>query len=101
LDRARAYAALAEELEQWRHLPFNDLAGLISRPPSVKSIVVGNEVVDVEISVRWTGSKPHAIQVEAVANGPSCYRLERLEESVIVKATDSPSATDPSQEAES
>jgi len=94
LDRAKAYATLSEELERWRRLPFVDLASLVGDPPSVRSVVVGGEVIDVEVVVRWAGAEPGAIRVEASANGPSCWRLERLEESVIVSASHTPGAAD-------
>jgi hypothetical protein len=86
LDRAEAYAKLTAELEGWRRLPFNDLVSLVGASPSVTSVPVGAEVIDVEVRITWAEAKPGAIRVEAVANGPSWWRLERLEESVIVSA---------------
>jgi hypothetical protein len=84
LDRAEAYAKLTAELERWRRLPFGDLLSLVGASPSVTSVPVGAEIVNVEVRIRWAEAKPGAIRVEAVANGPSCWRLERLEEAVIV-----------------
>jgi hypothetical protein len=86
LDRAKAYAELAAELERWRRLPFGDLVSLVDASPSVTSVPVGAEVIDVEVRIRWAEAKPGAIRIEAVANGPSCWRLERLEETIIVSA---------------
>ncbi len=84
MDRAQAYATLAGELERWRHLPFDDLVSLVDTSPSVKSVPVGAEVIDVEVRVRWADVRRGALRVEAVANGPSCWRLERLEEAITV-----------------
>jgi hypothetical protein len=89
LDRVEAYAKLATELERWRCLPFDDLVSLVGASPSVTSVSIGAEVIDVEVCIRWAEAKPGAILVEAVANGPSCWRLERLEEAVIVPAPQS------------
>jgi hypothetical protein len=86
LDRVEAYAKVAAELERWRRLPFGDLVGLIGFSPSVTSVSVGTEIIDVEVRVEWAKAKPGAVRVEAVANGPSCWRLERLEEAFIVSA---------------
>lgn len=86
LDRVEAYAKLFAELERWRCLPFDDLASLVGVPPSVASVCIGAEVIDVEVRISWAEAEPGAIRVEAVANGPSCWRLERLEETVIVPA---------------
>jgi len=84
MDRDRAYAKLVEELEQWRRLPFDDLVGLVGAAPSTMAVPIGAEIIDVEVRLRWSGSKPGAIRIEAVANGPSCWRLERLEEAITV-----------------
>jgi hypothetical protein len=94
LDRVEAYGKLAAELERWRRLPFDDLVRLVGASPSVTSVLVGAEVIDVEVSMTWAEAKPGAIRVEAVAYGPSCWRLERLEEAVIVSAPGSSGAVD-------
>jgi hypothetical protein len=86
LDRAEEYAKLTAELERWRRLPFGDLVSLVGASPSVTSVPVEAEIIHVEVRIRWAEAKPGAIRVDAVANGPSCWRLERLEESVIVSA---------------
>jgi hypothetical protein len=89
LDRVEAYAKLTAELERWRCLPFDDLVSLVGASPSVTSVSIGAEVIDVEVCIRWAEAKSGAILVEAVANGPSCWRLERLEEAVVVPAPQS------------
>jgi hypothetical protein len=94
VDRDRAYATLVEELERWRRLPFDDLAGLVGAAPSVKSVLIGAEPIDVEVRIVWAESRPGAIRIEAVANGPSCWRLERLEEAIIVPASRDPGAAE-------
>jgi hypothetical protein len=86
LDRAEAYAELTAELERWRCLPFGDLVSLVGASPSVTSVPVGAEIIEVEVRIKWAEAKPGALRVEAMANGPSCWRLERLEEAVIVSA---------------
>jgi hypothetical protein len=89
MDRAEAYAKLTAELERWRRLPFGDLVSLIGTSPSVASVLVGAEIIDLEVRIMWAEAKPGSIRVEAVANGPSCWRLERLEEAIIVSAPQS------------
>jgi hypothetical protein len=86
LDRAEAYAKLTAELERWRRLTFDELVSFVGALPSVTSVPLGAEVIDIEVRIRWAEDKPGAIRVEAVANGPSCWRLERLEETIIVPA---------------
>jgi hypothetical protein len=84
MDRVEAYAKLTAELERWRRLPYGDLVSLIGASPSVASVPVGSEIIDVEVRIMWVEAKPSSIRIEAVANGPSCWRLERLEEAIIV-----------------
>jgi hypothetical protein len=87
LYRAEAYAKLTAELERWQGVPFGDLVKLVDTPPSVTSVPVGAENIEVVVHIRWAKTKPGTIRIEAIANGPSCWKLdERLEEAVIVSA---------------
>ena len=86
MDRAETYVKLVEELERWRRLPFSDLVGLIGSSPSVSWFSVGAEMIEVEVRVVWAVARPGSIRIEAVANGPSRWRFERLEEAVIIAA---------------
>lgn len=86
LDRAETYVKLVEELERRRRLPFSDLVGLIGSSPSVSWFSVGAEMIEVEVRVVWAVARPGSIRIEAVANGPSRWRFERLEEAVIIAA---------------
>jgi hypothetical protein len=52
----------------------------------VQAVRLVGEVIDVEVRVHWAAAGREAICVEAVANGPSCWRLERLEDSITVPA---------------
>jgi hypothetical protein len=67
-------------------LPFDDLVDLVDAAPYVKSVAIGSEVIDVEIRIRWANPGRSAVRVEATAYGPSCWRLERLEESITVSS---------------
>lgn len=73
MDRGEVYAALARELWVWE-----------GRPASERVVRVGGEDVTVRVSVRWGNERRGTLRVEAVADGPSWWRLERLEESAIV-----------------
>ena len=84
MDRVAAYAALAAVLEEYRARSFDELAVLIGSPPGVSAAQAGTESIDVEVRITWEDRRKQAIRIEATANGPSCWRLERLEESVVV-----------------
>jgi hypothetical protein len=84
LDRTEAYAILAGELERMRLLPFDDLACRAGAPPSVTSIPAGSETLEIEVRVAWADARRGILRIEAAARGPSCWRLERLEKSIVV-----------------
>lgn len=82
MDRILAYATLAAELERWRRRPFDDLIRLVDAPPSVTAIDVGGAVIDIEVRVRR--ASVGSIRIEAKANGPNWWRLERIEEAITI-----------------
>ena len=84
MDHHGAYAALAGELEKYRRMPFDQLVDRVGGAPAMTSVPVGSEVIEVEVRIRWAGPAPGDVRVEAVAYGPSCWRLERLEEAITV-----------------
>ncbi len=85
LDRDRAYSVLARELERFRILPRQDLVRYISGPVIERMEWDGAEPLTIEIRVDWADEEAGSIRIRATSNGPSCWRLERLEESVVVR----------------
>ena len=83
---AEVYPVLAEELVRWRELPRRELALRAGTPPDVRVVEVAGHPVTIEISAAWVSQPGGAIRVEAVANGPSHWRLERTVESIVVPA---------------
>jgi len=86
MERANAYVALANELEQWRRRPAAELASCIGAPPVVRRTEVAGELVSIEVSVAWVDSSHDKFKIEAVANGPSHWTTERLVERITVTA---------------
>jgi hypothetical protein len=86
MDRAAVYSVLAVELEGWRRLPYDELRSRVDDPPQVRTVTLGSEVIDVEVRLYWADQRRGSIRVEAVANGPSCWRLERLMEAITLTA---------------
>jgi hypothetical protein len=84
VDKAAAYRALAAELERWRSMPHVELIAGVDKPASVTYANVSGENVALEIALYWHGDDQTAIRIVGVANGPSHWRLERLEESIVV-----------------
>jgi hypothetical protein len=83
--RSHAYAELARELEAWRALPGRKLVARIGLPPVAKLVLVQNEELTLELSARWEDAKKTAIHISGIARGPSNWRLERVEENIIVQ----------------
>ena len=84
MDRDRAYSVLARELERFRRLSRPDLVQCISGPAIERTEWDGAEPLTIEIRVEWADRGEGAIRIRATSNGPSCWRLERLEETVLV-----------------
>lgn len=84
MHRADAYAVLARELQTWQQRPYNQVAALVDQPPSETLVQVGQETVTIRASIRWANRKKGTVRVELTADGPSCWRLERLEESIVI-----------------
>jgi hypothetical protein len=84
----RAYAELAADLERYRRMSFGELARLVGGPPSERTVETRDGPLTVEVTVGWEGTGRGRVRVTATAYGPSCWRLERLEESVTVQHRD-------------
>jgi hypothetical protein len=84
LNRDKAYSVLAQELERFRRLPREDLIQCISGPTIEQTKWDGAEPLTIEIRVEWADTMEGAIRIRATSNGPSWWRLERLEETVLV-----------------
>jgi O-acetyl-ADP-ribose deacetylase (regulator of RNase III) len=84
MHKATAYAVLARELERWRLLSTQELVASIGKPARVRSIDIDGEHIAIEVSARWHNEEGGSVLVTGVANGPSHWRLERVEESIVV-----------------
>lgn len=86
MDRHGAYAVLAAELDRYRRMPYAELAGRVGRPPVAKSIESRSGPLVIEVRLVWAEGDPGAVRVHGTADGPSWWRLERLEEAITVSA---------------
>ena len=85
MERDKAYSLLARELERFRSLPRPDLVRCVGGPAIERTEWDGPEPLTIEVRVEWADEEGGAIRIRATSNGPSCWRLERLEESVLVR----------------
>lgn len=84
MHKAAAYEALARELERWSVLPKQELVAKVGKPARVHCVNINGEDIVVEVAAHWHGEEGSAVRVTGIANGPSHWRLERLEESIVV-----------------
>ena len=85
MDRVRAYGVIAAELEALRQLPYNDLVARIGTQPHRREIVTPAGVAALETWVEWKDRANGEVCVVATFDGPSTWRLERLEERISVE----------------
>jgi hypothetical protein len=67
-------------------MPRSELVDKVGKPALVTSATVNGEEIAIEVMVHWHDQERTAVRVTGVANGPSHWRLERLEESVVITA---------------
>ena len=87
MHKATAYALLAEELETWRKKSVDDLAALAGQPAYSREVNADGELLRVEVAVSWVDTTRENLKLEAVANGPSHWQMERVVERIIVPVT--------------
>jgi hypothetical protein len=87
MHKAWAYEALARELERWRLLPKQELVASVGKPARVRTVNINGEDIAVEVAAQWHREEGGSVRVTGIANGPSHWRLERLEESIVVPAS--------------
>jgi len=84
VQRANAYEALAAELEIQSRRPSGDLLACIGLTATSHIVEVQGEELSIELTVSWANEKRRTVRISGTAIGPSHWRLERLDESVVV-----------------
>jgi hypothetical protein len=84
MDRMRAYAELATELNRYRRLPYEELVRRVGGPAVERSVASLEGLMTIEVSIGWADSQESAVQISATAFGPSCWKLERLDEVAVI-----------------
>jgi hypothetical protein len=88
MDRIRTYALIAAELDHWQRMPRLDLLARLDRPAEITSAMIGDTTTSLEVSVRWEDESKTKLRVQAIAYGPSTWKMERLEEAIILELLD-------------
>ena len=85
MNRGEAYAVLAAELAERRRAGFSALVAEVGRTARHRVVRMGGEDVVVETFVEWADPARTSVRVTASAAGPSWWKLERLDESIVVR----------------
>ncbi len=88
MNRADAYAVLSRTLSRIQQRGYAELLNSVGIAPIVSEETNNGELVTIEVRLDWNDARRHDNRVHAVVLGPSTWRLERLEDSIIVKPTD-------------
>lgn len=64
--------------------PYGNLVQRVGAPPTVSEASVNGEQLTIELRVSCLNREAGTLRLTAQGNGPSCWKLERLEESVSV-----------------
>jgi hypothetical protein len=84
MNRDQAYQILATELRSLTQQGYDALLPKVGKTTQ-RLLNIGQEPLTVEVLVRWDDVRKRTIRVDAVALGPSCWKLDRLEESIVVR----------------
>jgi len=84
MNRDVAYRVLAAELHSLSQQGYDSLVSQVGQTTE-RSIWVDQEVLIIETTVRWDDLEKRTIGIDARALGPSCWTIERLEESVLIR----------------
>lgn len=86
MDRHAAYQLASEQLARYRELPFAELVTLIGRRSSERVTYrdAGEFLADIEVA--WADERRVQLRVTAIVGSTSTFRLERIEESVLVRS---------------
>jgi hypothetical protein len=81
----RAYAELAAELERFRRMPYDELFRRVGGSPVERSIETKDGLLKIEVTFGRAAAGEDGVRISATAYGPSWWRLDRLEETVVAQ----------------
>lgn len=90
MNRADAYSILSRKIAEFSESGYQRLVLKVGNPPVTSEAVIDGETVTLETRIRWNDANQSDLRIEVTAFGPSTWRLERLDESIVLKR-DAPS----------
>ncbi len=83
MDRAEAFRVLAFELNQLAAMPFEALTAMVG-VSTQRFVQIGACEAELEIRVSWKDHERRCVELRGKIHGPSCWRTERMESTVVV-----------------
>ena len=80
------YPILCDELRKWQSNLYAQLREMIDSESFTTVFEMAGEPIAIEVSVEWADPHKKDLRIIATAFGPSSFRLEKMSESVLVKA---------------
>jgi len=80
------YPILCNELRKWQSNSYSQLREMIDSESFTTVFEMAGEPIAIEVSVEWADHYKKDLRIIAQAFGPSSFRLERMCESVLIKA---------------
>ena len=84
MDRHKAYQLLVSVLDGYRDRTAEELEALVSRSHTERTVLDGEEYL-VHVEVEWRSRPQRSFRVCASADSPGTFRLERVEEQLILR----------------
>ncbi len=82
--RDEAYALLSKELNLWKNKTTEEIFALVESQTVSTQRSNDGEEIKIEVISKWIDREKKKIRVEAIAYGPSHWKLERLEEKILI-----------------
>jgi len=87
VDRNLVYRLLLARMEEVRSLGYEGLLPLVNETVISEPVRVNNGDVWIDVGVRWADQRRRTLCVCGTASGPNCWRMERLDEQMLVAPT--------------
>ncbi len=85
MNRPDAYQLLCEVLDSYRKMPATVLVALAGSRREERVTGESGDYYLLDVRVAWVDDRQQEIRITAVADTPSTFHLERLDESIVVR----------------
>ncbi len=84
MHRDDSYKVLRQRMEEVHSLGYDSLLPLVNENVISEPVRIQNEEVWIDVAVVWADKRRGTLYVGGTASGPNCWRMERLDEKVLL-----------------